>query len=81
MIKLTVQDWGKGFDTTQLRSDTDHLGVLGMAERAELIHGTFKIESELNTGTMISVTMPLEPNLRPNTNNLPQLMILEGQPA
>ena len=63
-ITLHVQDWGKGFDMAKLSTETDHLGVLGMAERAELVHGRFAIESVIGEGTTIMVNMPLAPNLR-----------------
>ncbi len=74
-IRLTIKDWGKGFDTTQLIDTAEHLGVLGMAERAELVHGHFAIESELNAGTTISVTIPLGVNLRGSADEPLPLLI------
>jgi PAS domain S-box-containing protein len=54
---LRVEDDGVGFhcDEGALRSS---LGLLGMKERAELIGGTFRIESALGGGTVATVQVP-----------------------
>ena len=69
---LVIEDNGSGFDPEPLfdpRTPSDennttnppreHLGLLGMAERAQTIGGTFTIESEVGSGTSIFVRLPL----------------------
>ena len=69
---LVIEDNGSGFDPEPLfapRTPSDenntanppreHLGLLGMAERAQTIGGTFTIESEAGSGTSIFVRLPL----------------------
>ena len=57
-VVLEVQDWGKGFDLTLLSDDKDHLGLIGMRERAALLGGTLKIQSQPGEGTRIVVRIP-----------------------
>ncbi len=57
---VEIQDWGCGFDVSQLKGDMERLGLLGMQERAELLGGTFKIESTLGQGTTIQACIPLD---------------------
>ncbi len=52
---LQVTDFGEGFDT---RVRNAGLGLIGMEERARLIKGSFKIESEVGKGTEITVEVP-----------------------
>ncbi|MEM7345161.1 MAG: ATP-binding protein [Chloroflexota bacterium] len=60
-LHLRVKDWGKGFDVASLNgAGTDHLGVIGMEERAQLIGGEFLIESQPGSGTQVRVWIPLE---------------------
>ena len=63
-IHLQVNDWGKGFQVNAINGETNHLGLIGMAERAKLIGGQFNLESEPGIGTCISVQIPLAYNLR-----------------
>ncbi len=59
MLTLTVEDNGKGFDTsTVLKS----LGLLGMRERAYIMNGQVTIKSEAGKGTTVSVGVPLSDN-------------------
>ena len=39
----------------------DHYGLVGMKERAESIGGRFSIASRPNAGTVIDVSVPIEP--------------------
>jgi PAS domain S-box-containing protein len=55
-IVLTIEDNGKGFDTSQ---KTKSLGLLGMQERALLINGVLKIESKPKQGTIITVEVDI----------------------
>ena len=58
---LTIHDNGCGF--AWQGNDKHHanagLGLLGMRERAELLGGTFSIDSEVGQGTSIAVCIPL----------------------
>jgi signal transduction histidine kinase len=56
-IKLIIQDDGIGIDTDLDASyRNSHLGIYGMAERAELLGGSFELDSGLG-GTTISITL------------------------
>jgi signal transduction histidine kinase len=50
--RLIIQDDGVGFDL-RAQSPTDHFGLVGMRERAELAGGVLKIESEKGKGTRV----------------------------
>ena len=55
-ITLTIQDDGIGFDARP-KEPTDHFGLVGMRERAELAGGKLKIESEKGKGTKVVLTI------------------------
>ncbi|HET7770985.1 MAG TPA: GAF domain-containing sensor histidine kinase [Chloroflexota bacterium] len=71
VVNVLVQDWGRGFDVTELdgRSSQNgelghhvtgrHVGVHGMRERANLLNGTFSIESSPGEGTVVRVMLPI----------------------
>jgi signal transduction histidine kinase len=46
-ITVTIRDDGNGFDPRRSRG----LGILGMEERARLLHGSFRVESPPEKGT------------------------------
>ena len=54
---MTVRDDGAGFDATD---PTNGFGLLGMRERAELLHGTLEINSTPGHGTTIRATLPVQ---------------------
>ncbi len=57
---LRVQDWGQGFDASLIQQDEqEHLGLVSMQERAQMINGICTIESESGRGTKIEVSIPL----------------------
>lgn len=58
-VILTVQDWGRGFDSQEPMSDGRHFGLEGMQERAAVLGGQLQIESTLGTGTQITARVPL----------------------
>jgi two-component system, NarL family, sensor histidine kinase UhpB len=61
MITLRVVDNGCGFDTNlQYSAHTGQFGLLGMHERAKQIGGSLSVNSQLNKGTEIEVTMPID---------------------
>lgn len=59
--EVTVEDNGKGFALPQNLGDLSRLGKLGltgMQERARLLGGSLKVESELDKGTKVTVKVP-----------------------
>jgi len=61
-IELTIQDNGQGFDVNEVFSTGSTkrgLGLSSMGERAELSGGSFLIESNKGTGTVIRVSWPI----------------------
>ncbi len=57
-IELKLQDNGIGIKKEKL-SNFKSLGILGMKERAEQLHGNVEITSEKNKGTTVHLTLPL----------------------
>lgn len=55
---LKVSDRGPGFDPDSIERSV-HLGIAGMRERAELLGGSFDIESAPGSGTCVIVSWPL----------------------
>jgi two-component system NarL family sensor kinase len=56
LVTLCVQDNGSGFDVERI--GRTRFGLLGMTERAKLLHGTLSIESTIGSGTMIWAKIP-----------------------
>jgi signal transduction histidine kinase len=56
-VMLTIQDNGRGFDTSQTQSNG--IGLSSMNERVTIAGGTFKISSRSENGTIISAQFPL----------------------
>lgn len=54
-VHITVRDDGEGFDPT---TKTDGFGLLGMRERAELLHGTVSVESNRGCGATVTAVIP-----------------------
>jgi len=54
--ELTIIDDGRGFDATRGVRDSAY-GLVGMRERADVIGGRISIDSQLDLGTTISVTV------------------------
>jgi signal transduction histidine kinase len=60
-VKLTVTDDGKGFSPEDLGDYApEHLGLLGMRERARLLGGRLDVRSSLGQGTVVEVSIPLD---------------------
>ncbi len=62
LTKVTVSDNGKGFDLPRPIGDLARdgkLGLAGMQERAQLLGGTLKVQSDPGKGTTITVELPL----------------------
>jgi signal transduction histidine kinase len=56
-LVVLVEDNGIGFDPWEV-SDKDHLGIIGMRERAEMLGGELQVECSPGTGTTIRVEVP-----------------------
>jgi PAS domain S-box-containing protein len=58
MVRLSVRDWGAGFDPA--RVDNSRFGLLGIRQRARLLGGTVTIRSAPGKGCTVRVTLPLD---------------------
>jgi signal transduction histidine kinase len=56
-VELTIADDGEGFDPAK---STSGFGLLGMRERAQLLHGTVQITSSPGDGTIVTASIPVE---------------------
>jgi len=56
-LVLAVEDDGQGFDPD---AKSDGAGVTGMRERAALVNGTIRFDSEAGLGTHVMVEIPLQ---------------------
>jgi signal transduction histidine kinase len=56
-VTVMVEDDGGGFEPKRVRGG-DHLGLLGMRERAESLGGTLTLESSPGAGTTVVVEVP-----------------------
>jgi signal transduction histidine kinase len=62
-ISVTIRDNGKGFEIPERMGEltrSGKLGLNGMQERAQLLGGTIKIESNKGKGTLLSVEIPFQ---------------------
>ncbi len=57
-VRAIVEDNGCGFDVSSARQERK-LGLYGMEERATLIGGSLRIESQIGVGTTIVVDVPV----------------------
>ncbi|MBI5954495.1 MAG: hypothetical protein HY865_22795 [Chloroflexi bacterium] len=57
-LRVSVDDNGKGFDTGQL-TEGSSLGLKLIRERAEMLGGSFDIDSSTGKGTRVSFTVPV----------------------
>ncbi len=60
-VSIKIQDNGKGFDV-KAKSETKRrggFGLLGMSERVRMLGGTMTVESELEIGTKILITVKI----------------------
>lgn len=56
-LELEICDNGIGFDV-ESETNAGHYGLLGMRERARLLHGTLTVESAANSGTNVRFVVP-----------------------
>lgn len=57
VVKLSIQDNGKGFDYEQKLKTTKSLGMKSILERCKMIHGKLDITSEIGKGTTYVLTL------------------------
>lgn len=58
-VCVSIQDDGIGFDLERLlNAPGEHLGLIGMKERAQCIGGQIDIQTKQNHGTLIVLTVP-----------------------
>jgi signal transduction histidine kinase len=57
---LRVSDDGCGFDA-HVRADPERFGLVGMRERAQEIGARLEVNSAVGRGTLVQVTVPLQP--------------------
>ena len=57
-LALCIEDNGKGFDTTSIRTEWSY-GLLGMKERLASIDGNLNIQSAPGKGTKLCIKVPL----------------------
>ena len=56
-VDMSIEDDGVGFDTSQ--PAPNRFGLVGLSERAHLAGGTLEVQSAINDGTCVKVTVPL----------------------
>lgn len=56
-LSLEVRDWGVGFEPQAVPDD--HFGLEGIRQRARLLGGELRIDSEPEKGTSVQITLPL----------------------
>ncbi len=59
-LNVEVSDQGPGFDLKQAALGDEHLGLVGMHERAESLGGFFQIRSEIGQGTKVMARLPFK---------------------
>lgn len=62
-VVVRIRDNGKGFDTTAVDANYENRGSFGMVnmrERAELINGSFELQSAPGKGTSVTVRVPIK---------------------
>jgi signal transduction histidine kinase len=62
-LQISVEDNGSGFPPSlpQGGLDDEHLGLMGMRERAELLSGVWTIQSRPGEGTQVILRLPTSP--------------------
>jgi signal transduction histidine kinase len=59
-LHLTVIDDGVGFERNHI--DIHRLGLVGMAERADALGGSLRVDSKVGAGTRVALTIPIVAN-------------------
>ncbi len=66
VVCMKIHDDGKSFEAERVFSSklNEHLGLIGMRERAEMVGGSFSVESKTGLGTTIFAEIPSHDNRR-----------------
>jgi signal transduction histidine kinase len=67
-LALDIRDDGRGFDPSLLRSQptvSGGVGLVGMQERVEALHGSLTVESAPAEGTAVVIAIPAERGVPP----------------
>ncbi len=60
MLELVIKDNGRGFEPAELDEHAgEHLGVVGMRERARLLGGRLDLSSSVDGGTTVWASIPI----------------------
>jgi signal transduction histidine kinase len=59
-LKIVVQDWGIGFDTSCIHKERHCVGLTGMQERANLLGGECIVTSVSGQGTVVKAILPIK---------------------
>ena len=59
-LLFSVRDDGAGFETGPALRNPKSIGLIGMQERIESVHGQLRIRSEINKGTEVRVVLPMK---------------------
>lgn len=57
-VKLIISDNGEGFNLNSVKNKMGGSGLKNMQARAELLNGTFEIQSKISKGTSIKIEIP-----------------------
>jgi signal transduction histidine kinase len=57
-VTLSIMDKGEGFDVKSVQKSLRGSGLKNMQARAELLNGTYKIQSKIGKGTTIKIEIP-----------------------
>ena len=60
VLRVEVQDQGRGFDPGTRLTSNIGIGIAGMGERARSLEGQFQIESSPGKGTRLTAALPLK---------------------
>ena len=64
VVVIAVKDNGKGFDEKLVEKRSVNIesgrGFFNMYERTEYVNGTLEVKSELGSGTVITLTVPIK---------------------
>jgi signal transduction histidine kinase len=63
LLKVTIEDNGKGFAPERIAAEKFHFGLQTMKERAEALGARLRVDSAPGQGTRVVVLLPLEERL------------------
>ena len=58
LIRLVVEDNGRGFDFNQVTAESKGLGMKVIRDRAEMLGGEFEVDSAIGEGARVTVNLP-----------------------